>query len=244
MIGPQHCHHEPYSFKNLILPPLYLFDKSEVIVSKELVEKEPVACASSGGEPVVSSEIVVSSDETVCSVWESSRTIDRKTVAFQTDKDGKVQVTEYAGLEELTAEECAAAWYRSSELKYFRKYGKKLATIAAASKYGKDFLKTCRACEKGEKDLDKYSKIANSGARGLEVLVAPQLVKDRKGAIRSVLKAQSKSVAEGMSADQRVEVLSATSRILSRQTKVLAGLLARGDANIAMDLHEKSTFDE
>lgn len=209
---------------------------SRIILSNPLINKKSATCDLREEYP----DLEDWTDETVCSLWDSSSTIDRRKVVFQTNEQGNIMVKEHAATEELTAEECAAAWYRASELKYFRKYGKKLATIAAASKYGKDFLKTCKACERGEKDLDKYSKIANSGARGLEVLVVPQLVKDRKATIRSVLKAQSKFT-EKMALDQKADILCATSRILSRETTLLARLLAKGDANVAKAVHEEET---
>ena len=221
-------HDDLYSFKNLILPPLYLFDASGVIVPQEMILKEP-AC-----KP----QRVDNFDETECSSAASS-VAGCKRVSFKEDAEGKIVVVEYPGLDVLTPEEKEITWYRSSDFKYFKKYGKKLATIAAASKYGADFQKTLKACSKSNfKDLEKYSKIANSAARGLELLCAPELVKDRKGVVKSVLKAQSK-MRDEMSFDERAEILCATSRILSRQTRILSRLLATGDANVAQTIHKE-----
>lgn len=207
-------------------------------MSKELIEKAPSCCVQRR-EPLILKDLTCGDDDaTLCTLSSSSSTLGRRRVAFHTDEEGKIATTEYDGLALLTAEEREKCWYRNSEFKYFRKYGKKLATIAAASKYGKDFEKTVSACARGEKELDKYSKIANSSARGLEVLVLPQLQKDRKGTIRSVLLAQSKFT-DDMAADRRAEILCATSFILSRQSKLMARVLAKGDANIVTTMQKE-----
>ena len=231
-------HDDLYSFKHLILPPLYLSD-SGVIDSKEMMLKEPLFCKKIR-------VAVADSDTTVCSLSESSASGGRR-VVFKRDKYGRTVITEHpAGLEELTPEDCEATWYKKSEYRYWKKYGKKLASVASDSKYGKDFEKTCKACSKTDihtkELLERYSKIANSAARGLEVLVAPHLVKNRKGAVKSVLKAQSKLPTD-MSYEERAELLRATSCILSQQTKMMARILGNGDANVANACH-KEFFDD
>lgn len=231
MMVPQHD--DLYSFKSFILPPLYLSDSGVKIDSKEMMLKEPLYCAK---------RPTTESDTTVCSLSESSASGGRQ-VVFRRDKYGRMVVTEHtASIEELTPEDREATWYKKSEYKYWKKYGKKLAAVAADSKYGKDFEKTLKACWKTnaqKKDfLDRYSKIANSTARGLEVLLAPNMVKDRKGTIKSVLKAQSKLPTD-MPYEERAELLRATSCILSQQTKILARVLGTGDASVARACHDK-----
>ena len=231
-------HETLYTLESVILPPLYLFDPRPTIRSHDdVMAKQPLAC----GQPIEEDD-----DDTFCSLYESTSSIlppslldtatdtTAKRVTFAPINNGLV--TEYPASTALIEDECEAMWYRSSDFKYFRKYGKKLATLAAASKYGTDLLKTCNACgdtTKNDASLAKYSKIANSAARGLEILVAPQLNKDRRGAIRSVLKAQEKLNDGGATTAEREEMLSATSQILSRQTRIMARLLGSGDAHVA-----------
>ena len=171
-------------------------------------------------------------------------------VAFQRDRYGRTVVHEYPSyLDELTIEDRDAIWYKKHEYRYWKKYGKKLASVASDSKYGKDLEKVCKACSKaGATDVgtnatdvvDRYSKIANSTARGLEVMVAPHLLRGRKGTIRSVLKAQDRLPSE-MPYPERAELLRATSCILSRSTKILARILGTGDANVADAYHREGS---
>lgn len=261
-----------YSFKYQILPPLYLTE-SGIIRSiaedegKELisvVELSDTKCKPAGlsiaddsatvatsCSSVSSSSSLAEEEESTSSSTLPDESVDsddsqsrRKGVAFLQDEAGQMIVTQQvASVEEITPEDCEILWYKSSEFKYFRKYCKKLATIAAASKYGKDFAKTYKACAKTESvDMEKYSKIANSAARGMEAMVSTQMVKDRKDAIRSVLKAQSKLPAD-MTDHERAIILSATSRVLSRHARILARILGTGDANVAKASNEESSCE-
>jgi hypothetical protein len=240
MKAPQY--EDYYSFRNQIIRPLYLSDvlspSNEFIVKDSCYPKQPPVTPIAKQPEVV---VVEDDSETEYSSDSSVETITKK-VVFAQDVEGNVLETCcYPRVSELTPEDRQILWYRGSEFKYFRKYCKKLATIAAASKYGKDFHKTYRACTRTDiKDLDKYSKIANSAARGLEVLVAPVLMKDRKTAVRTILNAQAKFPEDMPMADQQT-ILCATSRVLSRHSRLLAKLLATGDANVAMAIHESES---
>jgi hypothetical protein len=233
------------SFRDQLIRPLYLSDalstSNELIRKDSLYPKQPPVAAVAKEPKLVAVE---DDSETEYSSDSSVETIAKK-VVFALDVEGNVLETCcYPRVTELTPEDRQILWYRGSEFKYFRKYCKKLATIAAASKYGKDFHKTYRACTRTDvKDLDKYSKIANSAARGLEVLVAPVLMKDRKTAVRTILNAQAKFPEDMPMADQQT-ILCATSRVLSRHSRLLAKLLATGDANVAMAIHESKSEEE
>jgi hypothetical protein len=233
------------SFRDQLIRPLYLSDalstSNEVILKDSLYPKQPPVAAVAKEPKIVAVE---GDSETEYCSDSSVETISKK-VVFALDVEGNVLETCcYPRVTELTPEDRQILWYRGSEFKYFRKYCKKLATIAAASKYGKDFHKTYRACTRTDvKDLDKYSKIANSAARGLEVLVAPVLMKDRKTAVRTILNAQAKFPEDMPMADQQT-ILCATSRVLSRHSRLLAKLLATGDANVAMAIHESKSEEE
>jgi len=245
MLVPQHD--DLYSFKSLILPPLYLSDSGVIDHSnKEMLLKEPLPLFCQKGPAADSDATVCSLSDSCASIGNTNTNTSSRRVAFKRDKYGRTIVTEHpSSLEELTPEDCEATWYKKSEYKYWKKYGKKLASVASDSKYGKDFEKTCKACSKAEDHttdlVDRYSKIANSAARGLEILVAPHLVKSRKGTIKSVLKTQEKLPAD-MSYGERAELLRATSCILSQPTKAMARILGKGDANVARQCHREATL--
>ena len=244
---------DPYSFERLILPPLYLFDddttRAMVPSSTSLGKEDPLT----DKDQLFCRKPVSDADETVCtqstsetsslsSVYTKSK---RRRVRFHQNEAGQVIVTAHPPVthdEEPVLRE--VVWYRTRDFKYFRKQGKQMATIAAASAYGKDLRKAAQACAKGKNSVNhhKYSKIANSSVRGLEIMVDTELMRDRKSLIQSVLKAQAKLAAstKEMPYEQRQEILRATSVILSRKTRILAQVLAHGDAKVAASHAETS----
>jgi hypothetical protein len=135
-------------------------------------------------------------------------------------------------------------WYSRVDFKYFRQYSKKLATIAAQSNYGLEFAKVYEMCGSTadvQQDLTHCSRIANSAARGLEMTTLAVLMKDRKSAIRGVLKAQAR-IPIDMPVDKREKILCAAAKIYSRQARMLARVLGNGDAAVARALCREPTM--
>eukprot|EP00527_Entomoneis_sp_CCMP2396_P004578 CAMPEP_0198150052 /NCGR_PEP_ID=MMETSP1443-20131203/49166_1 /TAXON_ID=186043 /ORGANISM="Entomoneis sp., Strain CCMP2396" /LENGTH=251 /DNA_ID=CAMNT_0043815245 /DNA_START=61 /DNA_END=816 /DNA_ORIENTATION=- len=129
--------------------------------------------------------------------------------------------------EQLDEEDCASLWYNSEDFRYFKKYSKKLASIAKASSYRTELSSILDVCAGAtNQDVTHCSRIANTAVRGLEVVVASDVMsRDRANAIRGVLRAHS----EGASADH----LSETSKALTRSARLFARILGNGDAAIA-----------
>jgi hypothetical protein len=160
----------------------------------------------------------------------------KRQVRFFVDEKDQPITESRGAVGELTLKDRERLWYSNADFKYFRRYSKKLATIAAQSNYGKEFAKVYKTCGSTEvHDLTHCSRIANSAARGLEVATLEVLLKDRKAAIRGVLNAQAK-IPVDMPIDKRQKIICATAKILSRQARLLARVLGNGDAAIARAL--------
>lgn len=115
---------------------------------------------------------------TPCSVADTDSTGDdsftkpcKRRVRFFVDEDDQ-PITESRGVVgELTLKDRERMWYSSDDFKYFRRYSKKLATIAAKSNYGLEFAKVYETCGSTDvQDITHCSRIANTAARGLEVV--------------------------------------------------------------------------
>lgn len=129
-------------------------------------------------------------------------------------------------------------WWGQSDFKLFRHYSKKEAASQDAA-FLKDFGMVYDACVKGEvkKCIRECLKVSSSPARGLESIVYPALMRDRKLTIQGFLRAQTK-LPENMDGDKREQVLASTSRYLTRQARQLAKVLGSGDAAVARKVNK------
>jgi hypothetical protein len=172
-----------------------------------------------------------------CSSPDQSRRRIKKQVRFRLDTDGHVLCAYLNSEGLLTDEEKQAVWWQPMEFKLFRRYCKKAAQLARNSEYSEQFTKVYDACsQKHITDVREHCHISRTHARGLEVVVFPTLVQARKLVVKGVVKTQEK-LPPSMDADQRVKVLSATSRCLTGRSRLLSRVFAVGDEEIAKDCY-------
>mmetsp|Transcript_26891 Transcript_26891/g.74113 ORF Transcript_26891/g.74113 Transcript_26891/m.74113 type:complete len:306 (-) Transcript_26891:193-1110(-) len=131
--------------------------------------------------------------------------------------------------EPLSEDDCAALWYNSQDFHYFRKYSKKLASLAAASQYGPQLDAVLEVCHNanGNQDVTHCSRIANSAARGLELVIATasdDIQEHRRRVILSTVQQQA-----ACSPDE----LAQRSKALTRSSRLFARILGNGDAAVA-----------
>ena len=135
--------------------------------------------------------------------------------------------------EPISPEEHEMIWYNQEDYRYFRKYSRKLASVAAASRYSKELEEVLNVCEKAtNQDVTHCSRIANTAVRGLEIAVSNNLTAKRKAAIHGVLETQSMYRGK-----QDVEsIIYSTSRSFSRSARLMARILGNGDYAVARSL--------
>ena len=129
--------------------------------------------------------------------------------------------------EPLSEETCTDLWYTNEDFRYFKKYSKKVATVAVGSSYGPELQSVLETCSSAtNQDVTRCSRIANSAARGLEVMIASkEMSHARADVICGVLKAHK----EGADAQDVCEI----SKALTRSARLFARILGNGDAAVA-----------
>ena len=166
----------------------------------------------------------------------------RKRVSFKVDEQDNIVATEFPAPQIiLTHQEVNSLWWKPLEFKYFKRYSKKISQAAQNSTYLKDFKSFYEMCESlsiKKKDIRFFARICNTPARGLEVPIFDPIMADRKLTIEGVLKAQSK-VVNGLDRAQKVKVLAATSKYLSKHARAMAYALGQGDAAIARGIRRE-----
>ena len=161
----------------------------------------------------------------------------RRVHFFDDSESGSPVSHKFPGIAALTPEEKSAVWWQPVDFKLMRRYCKRAAELARQSQYTDEFTAVYDACSgKHIHDMMEFCHISRSHVRGLEIVVFPALIQARKLVVRGVVKAQDKLPIE-MSPDQKVKILSATSRCLSGRARLLARVYGVGDEEVAKDCY-------
>ncbi|CAB9517692.1 expressed unknown protein [Seminavis robusta] len=153
---------------------------------------------------------------------------------------------------ELTEEEKKNLYWTKKNFKSFKRDSKKLANTTDEEKhsvYLTTFMKTYSSPPNDELSIGVVESrdlsclpLATASVRGLERYIFPGLVEDQNRAKETILRAQTKIVAEqSMDYAQREFILASTSAILSRQSRYLARQIGHADSVVALSIY-KNTF--
>ena len=201
---------------------------------KHLYEEE-----SSDSESTAGDNSSVSSFSSSCSRCNQRERPRRVRFAMETDRYSLRSgiAAEYSSSPgPITPEEHVQLWYKLEDYRHFRKYSRKLASVAAASRYRQELEEVLEVCEKATtQDVTHCSRIANTGVRGLEISVSENLTIKRRAAIRGVLEAQ-RLYRENHAGEDLETNLYTTSRTLSRSARLMARILGNGDYAVARSL--------
>jgi hypothetical protein len=166
-------------------------------------------------------------------------------IQFITDPNSKDEVfcQKYENAIILNSKECSRRWYRSSDIKKFRRMAHTEALCArASSSYVEQFRFLYASCDDSTslQSLSHMlaSNLASSQYRGFESIVFSDLYRiARKSILQEVLKVQSDYRFTHRCSSEILEALLASrSKQLSKQSRRVAYVIGEGDADVARSL--------
>lgn len=168
--------------------------------------------------------------------------VTKKSVSFSMDDKGEVVAQEFPAPQiVLSKQEIGSLWWRPCEFKAFKRYSKRMAQSAQKSPYlekFKAFYEKCEGLTIKKTDIPMFINICNTPARGLEVPIFDPILVDRKLTVDGILKVQTK-VLTSVDSKDKVKVLSATSKFLTKHARAMAYAIGQGDAVIAKAIHKE-----
>lgn len=148
----------------------------------------------------------------------------------------------------MTDEEIDLAWWSHLEYKIIRaearescEYGLRRESLSRYMTEYAQIFTSCMGMGPTEEEKQRFFQ-SHDDDRGLEDYYVPFLSRDRRRAVYGVLAAQSK-LRTSIDFDVRDRLLSATSRHLSRSSRLLATILGEADAIAAKSI-ERACFEK
>jgi hypothetical protein len=180
-------------------------------------------------------ELIKKSSFNSSSSLSQSSPVTAKSVRFATDRSGRVIGEKHYDSCRRNEQEANDSWYSQSEFLLFRRKCKREAEQMRNTMYRERFAAVYKACSTGNfKSVTKErAYVSAATCRGLELVVNPELYTNRKKVINEFLETQA-TLPLDMCPSKREEILSNTSRSLTKQARQFARLLGSGDAAVVV----------